>query len=128
MFLVRQSFKPASWTQRAGTLTRRTTTTRTFTNFRAIMSEDKSEAQKNITKWASGDGHFRRQVSSFRDVIEKGGKFEPEKDRYHIFVSYACPWAHRVLITRALLKLEGVIGLSVVSPRMGSLGWPFAAA
>ncbi|CAE6446320.1 unnamed protein product [Rhizoctonia solani] len=92
------------------------------------MSQDKSEAQKDITKWASTDGHFRRQVSSFRDVIEKGGKFEPEKGRYHIFVSYACPWAHRVLITRRLLKLEDIIGLSVVSPRMGSLGWPFAAA
>ncbi|QRV91617.1 glutathione S-transferase [Ceratobasidium sp. AG-Ba] len=92
------------------------------------MSTDKSDAQKNITKWASTDGHFRRQVSSFRDVIEKGGKYEPEKGRYHVFVSYACPWAHRVLITRVLLKLEDVIGLSVVSPRMGNLGWPFAAA
>ncbi|CAE6431231.1 unnamed protein product [Rhizoctonia solani] len=92
------------------------------------MSQDKSEAQKDITKWASSDGHFRRQVSSFRDAIEKGGKFEPEKGRYHVFVSYACPWAHRVLITRKLLKLDDVIGLSVVSPRMGALGWPFAAA
>lgn len=45
------------------------------------MSADKSEAQKDITKWASTDGHFRRQVSSFRDVIEKGGKFEPEKGK-----------------------------------------------
>jgi putative glutathione S-transferase len=44
-----------------------------------MSTEDKSDAQKNITKWASTDGHFRRQVSSFRDVIEKGGKFEPEK-------------------------------------------------
>ncbi|KDN46014.1 hypothetical protein RSAG8_04521, partial [Rhizoctonia solani AG-8 WAC10335] len=74
------------------------------------MSQEKSEAQKDITKWASSDGHFRRQVSSFRDTIEKGGKFEPEKGRYHIFVSYACPWAHRVLITRKLLKLDDVIG------------------
>ena len=47
------------------------------------MSTDKSEAQKDITKWASTDGHFRRQVSSFRDVIEEGGKFEPEKGRCH---------------------------------------------
>ncbi|KAF8741405.1 Glutathione S-transferase, partial [Rhizoctonia solani] len=75
-----------------------------------MSTQDKSDAQKNITKWASTDGHFRRQVSSFRDIIEKDGKFQPEKGRYHIFVSYACPWAHRVLITRKLLKLEDIIG------------------
>jgi glutathionyl-hydroquinone reductase len=100
-------------------------TARYITN---MSAEHKSEAQKDITKWASSDGHFRRQASSFRDVIEKGGKFEPEKGefdgyfclegvgpdqwtgRYHIFVSYACPWAHRVLITRKLLKLDDIIG------------------
>jgi len=81
----------------------------------------------DITKWASEDGHFRRQVSTFRDAIEKGGRYEPEAGRYHVFVSYACPWAHRVLIVRQLLKLEDLIGLSVVSPRMGPLGWPFAS-
>lgn len=47
--------------------------------FSCSMSTDKSDAQKDITKWASNDGHFRRQVSSFRDLIEEGGKFEPEK-------------------------------------------------
>ncbi|KAF8609422.1 glutathione S-transferase [Ceratobasidium sp. AG-I] len=120
MFLVRRSLLPRTCALPVKTLV---APPRFYS-----MSTDKSEAQKDITKWASTDGHFRRQVSSFRDVIEEGGKFEPEKDRYHVFVSYACPWAHRVLITRALLKLDNIIGLSVVSPRMGSLGWPFAAA
>jgi hypothetical protein len=59
-------------------------TQRTFSTAPALkMSTDKSDAQKNITKWASTDGHFRRQVSSFRDVIEKGGKYAPEKGGIH---------------------------------------------
>lgn len=48
--------------------------------------------------------------------------------RYHLYVSYACPWAHRTLITRVLKGLEGYIGLTVVSPHMGDHGWPFANA
>ena len=49
---------------------------------RTMSTQDKSDAQKNITKWASTDGHFRRQVSSFRDIIEKDGKFQPEKGEF----------------------------------------------
>lgn len=45
----------------------------------------------DITKWASGDGHFRRQASTFRDVIAAGGDFVPEKDRYHLYVRYIMP-------------------------------------
>ncbi|KAJ2925371.1 hypothetical protein H1R20_g11664, partial [Candolleomyces eurysporus] len=73
------------------------------------------------------DGSFQRQASSFRNTIEPGGKFEPEADRYHLYVSYACPWATRTLIVRKLKGLEGLIPVTVVSPRMGSLGWPFAS-
>ena len=48
----------------------------------------------DITKWASKDGEFRRNPSVFRDFIsrESGAPFPPEKDRYHLYVSYACPW------------------------------------
>ncbi|KIL64123.1 hypothetical protein M378DRAFT_78766 [Amanita muscaria Koide BX008] len=72
------------------------------------------------------DGTFKRQVSQFRNFIEKGGRFEPEKDRYHLYVSYACPWATRTLIMRKLKGLEDIIPVSVVSPHMGANGWPFA--
>ncbi|KAH9852358.1 glutathione S-transferase [Lenzites betulinus] len=74
------------------------------------------------------DGSFKRKASTFRDFIEKGGKFEPEKGRYHLYVSYACPWATRALIVRKIKGLEEFIDVSVVSPRMGAQGWPFANA
>lgn len=74
------------------------------------------------------DGSYIRKPSAFRDVIEKGGKYEPEKGRYHLYVSYACPWAHRTLITRIIKGLEEYIDVTVVSPRMGNHGWPFAKA
>jgi putative glutathione S-transferase len=54
------------------------------------MTSVTSNADKDITKWASGDGSFKRQVSKFRDVVQSGsGKFEPEKGRYHLYVSLA---------------------------------------
>ncbi|KAJ3499114.1 hypothetical protein NLG97_g596 [Lecanicillium saksenae] len=64
-------------------------------------------APVKITEWVSladKSGEFKRQVSSFRDHIsrEPGAKYPPEKDRYHLYVSYACPWAHRTLIARQL--------------------------
>ncbi|KAI0355843.1 glutathione S-transferase [Trametes cingulata] len=75
---------------------------------------------------AEADGSFKRKPSTFRDTIEKGGKFEPEKGRYHLYVSYSCPWATRTLIVRKLKGLEDLIGLTAVSPRLGEHGWPFA--
>lgn len=67
----------------------------------------------------------RRQVSSFRDEIKAGGKFEPENNRYHLVVSYACPWAHRALIVRSLSGLEDFLPYSVVHPYLGEKGWSF---
>ncbi|KAH9941900.1 glutathione S-transferase [Epithele typhae] len=72
-------------------------------------------------------GAFVRPASSFRKFIQRGGEFPPEKGRYHLYVSYACPWATRTLIVRKLKGLEDFIGVTVVSPRMGSEGWPFAS-
>lgn len=84
--------------------------------------------QSNIAKMRTdGDGSFKRLPSTFRSAVEKGGQFPPEKDRYHLYVSYACPWATRTLIMRKLKGLEDIIPVTVVSPHMGELGWPFAS-
>ncbi|KAI8049724.1 hypothetical protein BDF22DRAFT_698380 [Syncephalis plumigaleata] len=88
-----------------------------------------TQKQPEILKWASKDGEFRRQQSSFRDAIsrEPNAKFAPEsKDRYHLYVSYACPWAHRTLIVRAMKNLESVIGVSVVDYLLEENGWKFS--
>lgn len=59
-------------------------------------------------------GEFKRQVSTFRNWIKKDGQHPPEPDRYHLYVSYACPWAHRTLIGLALKGLTKIISVSVV--------------
>lgn len=68
-------------------------------------------------------GRFQRDESRFRDWVAPGGRFAPEAGRYHLYVSLACPWAHRVLIARRLKGLEPVISVSVVHPVMLSHGW-----
>lgn len=73
----------------------------------------------------SDDGEFHRQKQKFRNSIEKNGEFPPEKNRYHLYVSHACPWAHRTLIMRQLKGLEEAIDVSVVSPEMLENGWSF---
>jgi glutathionyl-hydroquinone reductase len=79
---------------------------------------------------ASGDGHYHRQETDFRDWIsqEPGAKFAPEVGRYHLFVSYACPWAHRTLIMRSLKGLEDTISVSAVNPIVNEDGWEFTGA
>ncbi|KAJ3344831.1 S-glutathionyl-(chloro)hydroquinone reductase, partial [Entophlyctis luteolus] len=76
--------------------------------------------------WASADGEFRRQISSFRSFIGANGPFVAERGRYHLYISLACPWAHRTLIVRNLKGLEDVIGLSVVDYHMTKDGWHFS--
>ena len=70
-------------------------------------------------------GEFIRQPVTFRNQISKQGPFLPEKNRYHLYVSYACPWAHRSLIFRELKNLQKIISVSVVSPNMLEDGWTF---
>ena len=73
------------------------------------------------------DGEFHRQESRFRSWCGPGddGDHEPEPGRYHIYVSYACPWAHRTIIFRKLKHLEDVIGMTVVDPIRDERGWAF---
>ena len=83
------------------------------------------------------EGAFRRGETTFRDWIagsdvpahvdaEPDDRFQPEAGRYHLYVSYACPWAHRTLLARSLLGLEDAIGVSVVDPWRGEDGWQFS--
>ncbi|MGK7940323.1 MAG: glutathione S-transferase family protein [Crocosphaera sp.] len=77
----------------------------------------------------STGGRFVRQKSQFRNWITPEGNdgFKAESNRYHLYVSYACPWAHRTLIFRAIKGLEAMISVSVVHWFMGELGWTFEA-
>ncbi|RHY17168.1 hypothetical protein DYB32_010561 [Aphanomyces invadans] len=80
-----------------------------------------------IYKWANpADGEFKRQVSSFREWIGSD-RFPAAKGRYHLYVSLACPWAHRTLIVRVLKGLEDVIGFTSVDYLMGKDGWHFSS-
>lgn len=72
-------------------------------------------------------GAFKRPDSIFRDWIEndRDAKFPAEPNRYHLYVSYACPWASRTLIMRKLKGLEDVISFSYVDAYLGEQGWTF---
>ena len=74
---------------------------------------------------AKTGGAFQRQDSSFRNWITPGGPFPAEPGRYRLYVSLACPWAHRTLILRALKGLEDAIPVSVTHWHMGEQGWTF---
>lgn len=70
-------------------------------------------------------GAFERAAVTFRDTIAAGGPHPPERGRYHLYVSLACPWAHRAVILRVLKGLQPMIGLSVTHWLMREQGWTF---
>lgn len=89
-------------------------------------------------KWydtKTSGGKFERSEAQFRNWVTADGSagpsgegdFKAESGRYHLYVSYACPWAHRALIFRQLKGLEDHIGISVVHPEMLGEGWTFDA-
>ena len=91
---------------------------------------------KWVDQWydtKSNNGRFARSESQFRNwVTADGGAgptgeagFKAESGRYHLYVSLACPWAHRTLIFRRLKGLEDMISVSVVNPLMREHGWTF---
>jgi putative glutathione S-transferase len=75
----------------------------------------------------SKSGEFKRQEDAFRDWVRRDGStpYQPERGRYHLYVSLACPWAHRTIILRKLKGLEETIGLTVVDPVRDERGWAF---
>ncbi|NOZ53596.1 MAG: glutathione S-transferase family protein [Gammaproteobacteria bacterium] len=89
--------------------------------------------QGNWLESEQKDGDFVRLDSVFRNWITSDGSpgvsgtggFVAEPSRYHLYVSFACPWAHRTLIFRKLKKLENIISVSVVHPDMGPESWKF---
>ena len=71
------------------------------------------------------NGSFKRQKSIFRSIIDEEGQYKQEKGRYHLYLSYACPWAHRTLIVRELKGLDAVVSVSFVNPIRDDKGWCF---
>ena len=79
------------------------------------------------SKERSESGAFDRQEDAFTDWVTRDGSsgFPAELGRYHLYVSLACPWAHRIVIVRVLKRLERVIGMTVVDPIRDERGWAF---
>jgi putative glutathione S-transferase len=75
----------------------------------------------------SADGAFVRQEDAFRDWVSADGHtgYRAQSGRYHLYVSLACPWAHRTIIVRRLKGLENAIGMTVVDPVRDESGWAF---
>ena len=81
-------------------------------------------------EWYTPDemGRFIRSEAAFRDYVTADGSsgFKAEPQRYHLYVSHACPWSTRAVILRELKGLQDAIGMSVVDPFMGDDGWHFS--
>jgi putative glutathione S-transferase len=75
----------------------------------------------------TSEGEFERQEDSFRDRVSANDStpFSASANRYHLYISLACPWASRTLIVRNLKRLDKVIGLTIVDPIRDELGWAF---
>jgi putative glutathione S-transferase len=92
------------------------------------MSDAVESAQYG--KETSASGEFVRQTQRFRRWVraDGSGEFPAEAGRYHLYVSYACPWASRTILMRALKGLEDAIGMTIVDPERDELGWRFGDA
>lgn len=87
-------------------------------------------AQAQFAKETGADGSWQRQQSAFRDQVTADGSsdYPAATGRYHLYVSSACPWAHRAIIFRRLKGLESAIGMTVVDPIRDERGWRFNQA
>lgn len=97
------------------------------------MTDSKQQGGRASTTWQSqinATGEFERHPTTFRNQICDDGStlFTPEANRYHLYVSYACPWAHRTLIARKLKGLEHIISVDVVDTFLAEGGWTLEGA
>ena len=91
------------------------------------MMTDTSMMQGQFPNEQTIDGQYDRQEDAFRDWVTDDGnsRYPAKKGRYHLYVSWACPWAHRTIIVRSLKRLENVVGMTVVDPIRDNRGWAF---
>lgn len=83
--------------------------------------------QPQFPKEHTDEGEFKRQDDAFHGWVTEDGSsgYPAAPGRYHVYVSLACPWAHRTIIVRTLKKLDAVIGMTVVDPIRDERGWAF---
>jgi len=86
-----------------------------------------TEETLDVEHETTASGRFERQESAFRESVTADGEggYRAEPGRYHLYVSYACPWAHRTIIVRRLKDLEEAVGLTVLDPIRDQRGWRF---
>ena len=89
------------------------------------MTDPNSNVGGIKLQWSGDTGEFKRQVSSIRNWVSKSSRFPPAANRYHLYVSFACPWAHRTLLFLAVKGLTNVISYSVVHWHLSEQGWHF---
>lgn len=77
-------------------------------------------------EWKPNSEEKNHETDSFNDVIEKGSNFEPEENRYHLYISRACPWAHRTALLRQIRGLQNIISMDIVDPVRNDEGWEFS--
>ena len=70
-------------------------------------------------------GEFKRAEAKIRDWITSDGAYTPDEGRYHLYVAWNCPWAHRAMLTREILELQNAISMSYARPRRTDQGWVF---
>jgi putative glutathione S-transferase len=98
-----------------------------------VMVDGRWTTDAEISKLKHEDGRWIRPISTIRHWVTANGAagptgdpgFAAEADRYHLFVSYGCPWAHRTLLYRILKGLEDLISISIALPRRSDDGWIF---
>jgi putative glutathione S-transferase len=105
-----------------------------FTSNKQVPTKEKKMRGRLVNgKWINKDadefkeGKFQRSKTVFKNWIkaDHSTEYQPEKERYHLYVSYACPWAQRTMIIRKIKGLDEVIGLSIVGPEKTQGDWEF---